>query len=66
MIQLGEGSCINSLCIWYPHETGKGDKNISYCNVKQSLGSQEYDMFPIRNGLRQEDALSPLLFNVAL
>jgi len=25
-----------------------------------------YDMFPIRNGLKQEDALSPLLFNFAL
>jgi len=24
------------------------------------------DMFPIRNGLKQEDALSPLLFNSAL
>ena len=24
------------------------------------------DMFPIRNGLKQGDALSPLLFNVAL
>jgi hypothetical protein len=23
-------------------------------------------MFPIRNGLKQRDALSPLLFNVAL
>ena len=24
------------------------------------------DMFPIRNGLKHEDALSPLLFNIAL
>jgi len=24
------------------------------------------DMFPIRNGLKKEDALSPLLFNFAL
>ena len=27
---------------------------------------QEFDMFPIRNGLKQADALSPLLFNFAI
>ena len=25
-----------------------------------------FDMFPIRNGLKQGDAISPLLFNFAL
>jgi hypothetical protein len=34
-------------------ETVKVNKNVS-------------DMFPIRNGLQQGDALSPLLFNFAL
>jgi hypothetical protein len=28
--------------------------------------SHLFDMFPIQNGLKQEDALSPLLFNFAL
>jgi len=37
--------------------------------MKPILGSDEVsicDMFPIRNGLKQGDALSPLLFNFAL
>ena len=30
------------------------------------VGMNLSDVFPIRNGLKQEDALSPLLFNMAL
>ena len=30
------------------------------------VGKNLSDMFPIRNGLKQEDALSPLLFSFAL
>ena len=30
------------------------------------VGKNVSDMFPIRNGLKQVDALSPLLFNSAL
>jgi hypothetical protein len=30
------------------------------------IGKHLSDNFPIRNGLKQENALSPLLFNVAL
>jgi len=30
------------------------------------VGKNLSDMFPIRNGLKEKDALSPLLFNFAL
>jgi len=30
------------------------------------VGKNLYDMFSIRNGLKQEDALSPLFFNFVL
>ena len=36
----------------------------TYSRVR--IGKNLSDMFPIRNGLKQEDALSPLLFNFAL
>jgi hypothetical protein len=32
----------------------------------EELGKNLSEMFPIRNGLKQGDALSPLLFNFAL
>ena len=38
--------------------------NEIYSRVRE--GKHLSDMFPIRNGLRQGDALSPLLFNFAL
>jgi len=36
----------------------------TYSTVR--VGKNLSDMFPIRNGLKQGDALSPLLFNFAL
>jgi len=36
----------------------------TYSRVR--VGKNLSDMFPIRNGLKEEDALSPLLFNSAL
>jgi len=38
--------------------------NETYSRVQ--VGKNLVDMFPIRNGLKQGDALSPLLFNFAL
>jgi len=38
--------------------------NETYSTVR--VGKNLSDMFPIRNGLKQGDALSPLLFNFAL
>jgi len=35
----------------------------TYSRVR--VGKNVSDVFPIRNGLKQEDALSPLLFNFA-
>ena len=36
----------------------------TYSRVR--VGKNVSDMFPVRNGLKQGDALSPLLFNFAL
>jgi len=36
----------------------------TYCRVR--VGKNLYDMLPFRNGLKQGDALSPLLFNFDL
>ena len=38
--------------------------NETYSRVR--VGKNVSDMFPIRNGLKQGDSLSPLLFNFAL
>jgi len=38
--------------------------NETYSRVR--VGKNLSNMFPIKNGLKQEDALSPLLFNFAL
>jgi hypothetical protein len=34
--------------------------------IKVHMGKHFSDSFPAKNGVKQEDALSPLLFNVAL
>ena len=47
--------------------TGKANKMClteTYSRVR--VGKNLSDMFPIRNGLKQGDALSPVLFNFAL
>jgi hypothetical protein len=38
--------------------------NKTYSKVR--IGKHLSDMFPIQNGLKQGDALSPLIFNFAL
>jgi len=47
----------------HPHETGKAKRNVYSRGWEGKCMS---DMFPIRNGLKQGDALTPLLFNFAL
>jgi hypothetical protein len=67
MIQLGEGVLYNILI-----ELGTPMKlvglikmclNETYSRVQ--VGKHLSDMFPIKNGLKQRDVLSPLLFNFA-
>jgi hypothetical protein len=40
------------------------DETYEYSRVR--VGKNLSDVFPIKNGLKQGDALSPLLFNFAL
>ena len=41
-------------------------KNASDWNIHQSLEKQPFDIFAVRNGLKQVVALSPLFFNFVL
>src|SRR5215510_13726829 len=68
MIQLGGMSyIIFSLSLVSPM---KMLRSIKMCLTETyrrvQVGKNLSDMFPIRNGLKQRDALSPLLFNFAL
>ena len=53
--------------MWYPYETSKVVEVClnGPCGRVQA-GKYFSNVFTIRNGLKQGDALSPLLFNVAL
>jgi hypothetical protein len=48
------------------HETGKANKNVFEAYKRVRAEKYLTDMFPIRYGLKQGDALSPLLFNFVL
>jgi hypothetical protein len=41
------------------------NKNVSELNLQKCLGRPTFDTFPIKYGLKQGDALSPLPFNFA-
>jgi hypothetical protein len=64
-----EGSIVQySFRVWGMHRTSqvhyKTCLNETYSKVH--IGKHLSDSFPIKNGLKQGDALSPLLFNFAL
>jgi hypothetical protein len=64
MIQLGGRCCVIFSLSLVALETGKANKmclNGTYSRVR--VGKR---MFPIKNGLKQGNALSPLLFNFAI
>jgi len=67
MIQLGERSCI---IFSLSGITMKVVRLIKVCVTETysrvRVGKNLYDMFPFRNGLKQGDGLSPLLFNFVL
>ena len=49
------------------HETGKVNKmSLTETYSRVRIGKNLSDMFPVRNGLKQGDALLPLLFNLGL
>jgi hypothetical protein len=68
MVQLGERSYIIFPLTWYSYETGQPNRNVclnvTYSTVR--VGKHLSDVFPIKNGLKQGDDFSPLVFNFAL
>jgi hypothetical protein len=67
MIQLRGKSCIIFSLSLVSHETGKANKNVSKCKCSRvQIGKHLSDMFPIKNSVKQGDALSQLLSNFAL
>jgi len=63
MAQLGGRPCkifsFNLVSPW----NNKAIKHVSEWNLQQSPGGQTSDTFPVKNGLKQGEDLSPLLFN---
>ena len=53
--------------MWYPSETGVTNKMcLKETHSRFRVDNHLSDVFPLRNGLKRGDALSPLLFNFAL
>ena len=53
--------------MWYLYETDKTNKKcLNETSSRDRVGKHLSDMFPINNGLKQGDALSSLLFNIAV
>ena len=68
MIQLGGSSCINILIEFnIPMQLVRLTKIcLNATHIRVQVGKHLSNMFPVRNGLKQGDALSPLLFNFAV
>jgi len=67
MIQLGGKSFIILSLNLVSHENGKANKMcLTETYNRAQVGKNLSDMSPIRNGLKQGDVLSPLLFNFVL
>jgi hypothetical protein len=50
--------------MWYPYEIDKTNQNLLNETYSRNwVGNNLSDMFSTRNGLKQGDDLSPLLFN---
>jgi hypothetical protein len=52
--------------VWNTQETRWANQNVFKWNLHYSLYRQKSDKFPIQNGLKQGDSLSPMLLNFAL
>ena len=64
-----DGSFVqHSHWIWYTHETSQINWNVFKWNIqyKPQMGTHLFDTFPMQNDLKEEDALLPLLLNLAL
>jgi len=65
MLQLGETSCTIFTLSLVSHEIVMANKNVSEWNLQKCVGRPAFDTFPIKNGLKQGDALLQLPINYA-
>jgi hypothetical protein len=66
ILWFSSGNIVHNSRVWVTHEISQVDKMCLNKHSRVHIGKHLSDSFPIQNGLKQGDAISPLLFNFAL